>query len=127
MPTPVDLRELELFVRPCNYCKGGILWGKTVGAEWMPLDADPSPNGNVLPYLDPTDRRRLLVHVIGHRGVLRKLRAGGISLFTHHRMSCPDADRWARLHKHERPTPRGFAAARPAVPTTEHDEPLGLF
>lgn len=127
MPTPADLRELELFVRTCNYCKAGILWGKTVGGEWMPLDADPSANGNVLPYLDPTNRRRLLVDVIGNRDHVRKLRAGRVPLFTHHRMSCADAERWSRLHKHERPTPRGFATAPPAIPTTAHDEPLGLF
>lgn len=129
-PTPADLRELELFVRPCNYCRAGILWGKTRDDEWMPLDATPSERGNVLAYLDPNNRRRLCLDVIGNRDNLRRLHAGRIPLFTHHRMSCADAERWTRLRKHERPTPRGFVRAPQPVSTgspTTHDEQEGLF
>jgi hypothetical protein len=123
--------DLEQFVRDCSDCHKPIVWAKTIASglkEWMPLDAAPHPDrGNVLLARDPQAPRRLTADVVGNRGNLRRLRFGGYRLYLHHGQSCPYADRWARVKRHERPAPRGVAAA-PHLPTREpNTAPEGLF
>ncbi len=125
--------DIELFERVCQRpvgCGGRILWARTVASgltEWMPLDAEPTPDGNILAYPDPTNRRRLICVVYDvrkNRARLAGMVADGWLLFQHHRLSCPRADQWARAPKSMRPGPTGV---RPAPPPPEPDEPEGLF
>lgn len=71
---------------PCNYCRALLLWPVTGRGVAIPVDAEPSPNGNVL-------------ILAGSAGVLgpRKAaaaRATGQQLHLHHRLSCPFVNRW---------------------------------
>lgn len=118
--------DFELFERICSDCKGRIMWarvGKDRG-EWMPLDADPSPTGNVLAQPDPTAPRRLIADVLGRPAARAAMVADGWLLFQHHRLSCPHADRWARKNKSLRPGPTGV---RPAPVPAPPPVPEGLF
>ena len=38
----------------CRSCGSCIIWAKTRGKKWMPLDATPSEDGNVWLYPDGT-------------------------------------------------------------------------
>lgn len=71
---------------PCNYCSEQILWLQTANGRFMPVDAQPSPNGNVL-------------RTGGHGGVLNKTKAiaarqSGAKLHLHHAVTCPHAAKW---------------------------------
>ena len=128
-PAKPDLGDLELFRRVCSGphgCGKEIMWAR-VGKghdELMPIDADPSPTGNVLARPDPGNRRRLLGDVIGSRMRREAMAADGWLLFLHHRLSCARADRWARQPHAMRPQPTGFAPVPAAVAVAE---PEGLF
>lgn len=70
----------------CNYCAKQIIWLRTRTGAFMPVDAQPAPNGNVLRSGD-------------HAGVLGKnqaaaARAEGAPLHLHHAINCPDASKW---------------------------------
>lgn len=72
---------------PCPDCKAPILWLITARGRLMPVDAAPSPRGNV-------------VRQGRHGGVLNARQVAeasgrGIPLYLHHRLTCPYADRWA--------------------------------
>lgn len=72
--------------QPCNYCGETILWLRTRTDAYMPVDAQPSENGNVLRQGD-------------RAGVLGKnqaaaARASGAELRVHHAVSCPHAPKW---------------------------------
>jgi len=94
IPDPNDLTAN--FGRACRNCRGGIMWAWTVGGERMPVDAQPTAHGNVLLYRDPARPRRLLAAVEGSRRKLDAMRAAGWPTYQHHRLSCPQADQWAR-------------------------------
>lgn len=127
-PGPADL---DLFERGCSHCTGRIMWAKTNASgrqEWMPLDAVPSPRGNVLAYPAPDDPRLLVCDVLSTRGPagrrLAGMRADGWPTFLHHGQSCPKADEWSRRPKALRPRPTGIAVMPQPDP---EPEPEGLF
>jgi hypothetical protein len=130
-PIPADF---ELFERACGGaagCGGRIMWAKTNASgrrEWMPLDYEPSPRGNVLAYPAPDNPRLLVCDVLATRGPearrLDGMRRDGWLTFTHHRMSCPRADQWARAPKSMRPAPSAYREPPAPVPDPE---PEGLF
>lgn len=92
MPEPAT--ELAAtFARPCNFCRASIMWVNTAAGQRMPVDAESSLYGNVRLY---RDGRKLAGQVIGKPSERRRLQLGGWSLHCHHRLSCPQADRWAR-------------------------------
>jgi hypothetical protein len=118
--------DFELWWRTCPDCRKPIMWAR-VGKdrdEWMPLDAEPVPSGNVLAQPDPTAPRRLIADVLGRPAARAAMVADGWLLFQHHRLSCPFADKWARQNKSMRPGPTGVRPA-PAVDTLP--DPEGLF
>ena len=126
--------DFELFERTCSRpagCGGRIMWAKTNASgrtEWMPLDAEPSPRGNVLAYPAPDDPRMLVCDVLPTRGRDARraegMRADGWLLFVHHRTSCPRADAWARGPKSLRPRPTGVRVKPEDAPPPP---PEGLF
>lgn len=122
--------DFELFERSCPDCHKPIMWAKTNASdrtEWMPLDFAPAERGNVLAYPAPENARLLVCDVLDHRSrKLSAMRADGWLLFSHHRVSCPFADRWARQNKSMRPRPTGVRAEPPRVDTPEQ-EPAALF
>jgi hypothetical protein len=89
-----------VFAQPCNYCRQMIMWGNTAAGERMPVDADPTPFGNVRLH---RRGRVLTADVIGKAEDRRRLRLGGHPLFQHHRLSCTKAEQWARTQA--KPTP----------------------
>lgn len=99
MPDPVALAAT--FATRCNYCHKRIMWAWTDNETRMPLDATPTPFGNVRAY---QEGRRLQCEEISKREDRHRLILGGWLLYQHHRMSCPQADKWARLQKP--PAPR---------------------
>jgi hypothetical protein len=106
IPDRFDL--LHAFGRPCNFCRTRIMWAWTNASDLtvrMPVDAIPVAEGNVIVYRHDTRPRLLVCDVVADRRGLRALRAGGWPLYVHHRMSCTQADRWARGPVSMRPAP----------------------
>jgi hypothetical protein len=87
----------------CNYCKASIIWAVTEKDGRMPVDAAPDQHGNVLLRATPAvvELKRphaatVLAVVIGKATKRAAMRAHGVELRTHHRLSCPKASEWAR-------------------------------
>jgi DNA-directed RNA polymerase subunit RPC12/RpoP len=83
-----QLVELADGSAPCPDCQALILWLITDRNRLMPVDAQPSPRGNV-------------ARQGRHGGVLNPrqatvARGRGVPLYLHHRLTCPHADRWAK-------------------------------
>lgn len=82
----------------CEHCYSPLLWLTTGAGKRMPVDADPDPvKGNVV-------RHGPVAGVLGPDKAVAA-RAGGTTLYTHHVVTCPHADRW-------RSKPRPGTAAR---------------
>jgi hypothetical protein len=90
----VDMQpeRLDHHQRPCNHCRGPILWAKTDGDRLMPVDAEPAADGNVLLTVE---RDHLRAGVLGANQAAGA-RDHGLALYRHHKLSCPHADRWCR-------------------------------
>lgn len=123
--------DFELFARTCSHCRAAIMWAKTNASgrrEWMPLDYEPAPRGNVLAYPAPGDPRLLVCDVLADRGRearrLDEMRRDGWLLFLHHRLSCPKAEQWARGPLSTRPQPTGIRKMPDPAPVPD---PPGLF
>lgn len=80
---------------PCDFCKKPIVWAQpsTPGGKPMPVDADPSADGNVL--LAECARGVQYV-VLGTPAKRATYRDAGWPLRLHHRLSCPYAGDWNR-------------------------------
>lgn len=78
--------------KPCNYCHQPIIWTRTEKDAHMPVDAEPSDSGNVLVRRDAGVTRGIVVGTHNKRAAMR---AHGVDLRTHHRMSCPRASEWS--------------------------------
>jgi hypothetical protein len=126
IPDPIELRGR--FGRRCRNCQQWIMWAWTRDGERMPLDAQPSEHGNVIAYRDPANRNRLLVTVYGAtaaepRRRLAQMRRAGWPTYTHHRISCPKAEEWARTRGRKgrdlKPPPAAIPTTRRAVDTAE--------
>lgn len=83
--------------QPCDIagCAQPIIWTLTTSGRLMPVDADPTPAGNVL--LDPSATGP---HGHPYAGVLgpaaaAAARQAGQPLRTHHRLSCTHPEQWA--------------------------------
>lgn len=75
----------------CEHCNGLLLWARTRLDRAMPLDAEPSDNGNVL-VTEVAGQFR--AEVIGKRATAAALRAAGHRTHVHHAVTCPYASRW---------------------------------
>ncbi|MGH2716031.1 MAG: hypothetical protein ACRDM7_19545 [Thermoleophilaceae bacterium] len=71
----------------CRTCKAEITWAHT-GEKWMPVDAQPTADGNVLLTGGNPPRAEVLA---GER--LVKARAAECRLYRSHFSSCPDAQK----------------------------------
>ncbi|WP_213573302.1 hypothetical protein [Rhodococcus sp. USK13] len=77
---------------PCRSCRAPIVWAKTQQPKPIPLDPEPSENGNVATYL---------VDGVLHANVILKaqraaLNAAGRPLYLAHFVSCPHASDWRK-------------------------------
>jgi len=98
-------RAAQITKQRCNYCKGLIVWAKTEpkhDAVPMPLDYEPDDeHGNAL--LWHHDTWGLIVSVLGTKGARQASVAEGHRLRLHHRLSCPDAEKWTTRPATTRP------------------------
>lgn len=67
----------------CRSCGAPVIWSSTVSGNWMPVDAEPSDDGNIELVLDRSALRP--------RAVVGEPRAG---LRKSHFATCPDAGAW---------------------------------
>lgn len=75
----------------CDSCGKIIIWAVTARARSMPVDAEPTPGGNVQlvshgPDVPPLARVLTVAQQFGKKGTLR----------LHHRVTCPHAKEWRR-------------------------------
>lgn len=96
LPDSTAVRPAVPEAEPCNYCEQPIIWTKTEKGARMPVDAAPSDAGNVLVRVTGGD---VLAAVIGNKGKRDAMRAHGVQLRTHHRLSCPRATEWSGRYK----------------------------
>jgi len=80
-------------VSACRSCGAEILWAHTRDGKRIPLDATPSPAGNV--YLNETDRRFVRAVVLSG-ALLEAARSARERLRTSHFATCPQANAWRR-------------------------------
>lgn len=76
----------------CRSCGAEILWAKTINHKLAPIDAEPSPDGNVHLVRDAT---RDLGALTLSGAVLEEARAKGLELHLNHFVTCPQAEAWA--------------------------------
>lgn len=77
----------------CRSCGAEIVWGTNVTSRKpMPVDAAPSPIGNVSRY-DAADGPRFVVLT---RNKAAAMRAARQPLYLSHFASCPDAKAWKK-------------------------------
>lgn len=72
----------------CRSCHAPIVWGVTRNGTPMPLDAEPTPDGNVLLQGKVADVLGPL-ELVAHDREARPLRMP-------HHATCPDASMWMR-------------------------------
>ena len=72
----------------CRSCRAEITWANTVAGKLMPLDADPTSDGNVI--LSVTSP--VVATVLGPLEL--ELLDGDVPRFTPHFVTCPEADTW---------------------------------
>lgn len=88
MTTRAPRREL------CRTCRSEIVWGTDASTRsLMPVDADPSPNGNISVWVDAAGAAHL---VTLSRAKASATRAAGKELHLSHFASCPDAAQWRK-------------------------------
>lgn len=77
----------------CRSCGAEVVWGTNVSTrKAMPVDAAPSPIGNVSRY-DAADGPRF---VVLNRNKAAAMRAANQPLYLAHFASCPQADQWRK-------------------------------
>lgn len=83
--------------QPCRSCRSPIRWGRDANTQnLMPLDAEPSPSGNVSMYVDNAGEAHI---VVLNRSKAKAMRDSGQELYLSHFGSCPHADRWRKDRK----------------------------
>ena len=79
----------------CKSCHAPIFFAQTSKGEFMPIDAEPAENGNVL----VTGPDTCPVAAVVNRGQASGLRAAGYPLYLPHFVTCPFADKYRRTAK----------------------------
>lgn len=88
-PTPAQ-QKIEF----CRSCRAHIIWGvDAVSRKPMPIDAEPSPNGNISMYVSHGGDVRLMVLA---KSKASAMRAAGQPLYLSHFGSCPHAADWRK-------------------------------
>lgn len=75
---------------PCRSCKAPIRWARTVNDKPLPVDAHPTPDGNVL-LREPGPTADVLAGLF-----LAAARDQGLELHMPHHATCPDGEKWRR-------------------------------
>lgn len=79
----------EFIVSACKSCEAPVIWAETTAGKMMPVDAEPSDQGNVELTLGPVGRPpRADVH-------RRPLDDGPLGR-TSHFVTCPEAGSWRK-------------------------------
>jgi hypothetical protein len=78
-----DLRRID----KCKACDAPIVWAKTPNGKVIPIDAEPSPDGNVVLFAGPGSGE-LLAFFRNVKGAHR--------LHKSHFATCPNADRFRK-------------------------------
>lgn len=82
-------------VRNCRSCDAPIVWARTLGGRTMPVDAEPSPAGNI----ELNVRQgfvRAAVHTSQDLASLFDEANTPAVMHTSHFATCPDADEWRK-------------------------------
>lgn len=77
----------------CRSCGAAILWARTKNGKAMPLDAEPTPEGNVVLTGEVVPSARGAVPICE---VLAGPDLFGAPLRMPHHATCPQADKWRR-------------------------------
>lgn len=81
---------------PCKSCSGPVIWAVTATRRAMPVDAEPSPGGNVaLNKRGLNGQARPFAYVVPVLN-LQAARDEGTPLRTSHFVTCPDAPSWRK-------------------------------
>lgn len=83
---------------PCRSCKAPMLWVTLPSGKRNPLDAEPSPDGNILllELQDRGGRPWRLATVVQNDDLLAEARELGVPLYRSHFATCPDAEEHRR-------------------------------
>ncbi|QOV99541.1 hypothetical protein [Rhodococcus pyridinivorans] len=76
----------------CRSCRAAIVWVKTRRGKNLPLDPEPTQDGNVLVHFPL--RSGPVADVLKDDGHLAAMRAQRVPLYTSHFKTCPDAGKW---------------------------------
>lgn len=83
------MTALAMAGEPCRSCSAPVVWCDTSRGKSMPVDAAPTPGGNLL--LEQRPGRAPLVHVLGLDAA-----AAREDLHKSHFVTCPQAGQWRK-------------------------------
>ena len=89
-----DLRKIE----KCRACQAAIVWATTSTGKAMPVDAAPSPDGNVL--LLPTVDHKFVAVVVGKEEAEK---SAAVERYKSHFATCPSAASFRRGPRKAKP------------------------
>jgi hypothetical protein len=70
----------------CRSCGAPVRWVRTVNGKTMPLDPDPTPDGNIIAVVEPGGGR--VAQVIGKDDLIDE----SVPRYKSHFATCPNAD-----------------------------------
>lgn len=76
----------------CRSCQAPVVWANTVNDRRMPVDAEPSPDGNIV-LDDLGDDRLTPLAIVVDPG---EPMLGDPPRYMSHYATCPDAERWRK-------------------------------
>lgn len=80
-------------ITTCRSCGAPILFKRTSAGKLMPLDRDPTPDGNVMLGFVGGEETAIL---LTDPGDIAGCAVDGVPLFMPHFATCPDADRFRK-------------------------------
>jgi len=78
----------------CRSCGAPVRWARTLNDKAMPLDAEPSPAGNIT-LKETDDPRAPLARVLAGDDLFAA-RSAGATFYLSHYATCPDGEKWRR-------------------------------
>jgi hypothetical protein len=79
-------------VSACRSCRAPIVWARTVNGKRMPVDRDPTPDGNLVLAVPGVDDTEPYVTVVDPDQPM----LDDPPRYRSHYATCPDADRWRK-------------------------------
>lgn len=83
-------------VSRCEHCREPIIWAMGPRGGFLPVDAEPHDDGTVLLQRSTRDGADMMFGGTVTRVQAQGMRAAGKQLHRPHRVSCPQADVWAK-------------------------------